>query len=114
VGMDEVFRPRRKWRARDDTSESDHRPERIKKKASDLQQVTQAVLPHLPPEQVEIDSCRAEEVAQRRGLTAELDEMGSYVRKKAGPRWLWHAIDHARGTVFASIFGRRTDEGFGP
>ena len=70
------------------------------------------VLQHLPPEHVEIEICRAEELAQRRGLTAELDEMWSYVRKKAEPRWLWHAIDHASGTVLAYIFGRRKEEVF--
>lgn len=43
--------------------------------------------------------CRAEELAQRRGLTSELDETWSDVGKKANPRWLRHAIDHHRGTV---------------
>lgn len=53
--------------------------------------------------------CLAEELAQRRGLTSELDEMWSYVGKKAEPRWLWHAIDHHSGTVFAYVFGRPQD-----
>ena len=69
---------------------------------------------HLPPEQVEVEICRAEELDQRRGLTSELDEMWSYVGKKAAPRWLWHAIDHHSGTVVAYGFGRRKDEGFLP
>jgi len=56
------------------------------------------VLKRLPPEQVEVEICRAEELDQRRGLISELDEMGSYVGKKAEPRWLWHAIDHHRGS----------------
>ena len=38
--------------------------------------------------------------------------MWSYVGKKAEPRWLWHAIDHQRGTVLAYVFGRRKDEVF--
>ena len=67
---------------------------------------------HLLPEQVEVESCRAEELDQRRGLTSELDEMWSYVGKKAEPRWLWHAIDHHSGTVLAYVFGRRKDEVF--
>ena len=71
-----------------------------------------AVLQQLPPEHVEIKICRADELAQRRGLTSELDEMWSYVSKKAEPRWLWHAIDHASGTVLAYIFGRRQDTVF--
>jgi insertion element IS1 protein InsB len=69
-------------------------------------------LQHLPPEQVEVEICRAEELDQRRGLTSELDEMWSYVGKKAEPRWLWHAIDHHSGTVLAYVFGRRKDEVF--
>ena len=70
------------------------------------------VLQHLHPERVEIKICRADELAQRRGLTSELDEMWSYVGKKAEPRWLWHAIDHASGIVLAYIFGRRQDTVF--
>ena len=70
------------------------------------------VLQSLPPEQVEVESCRAEELDRRRGLTSELDEMWSYVGKKAEPRWLWHAIDHHSGTVLAYVFGRRKDDVF--
>jgi insertion element IS1 protein InsB len=36
-------------------------------------------------------------------LSSELDEMWSYVRSKAHPRWLWHAIDHHTGTVLAYV-----------
>jgi IS1 transposase len=71
--------------------------------------VNQAVLKHLQPEQVEVTICRADELEQRRGLTSELDEMWSYVGKKADPRWLWHAIDHHSGRVLAYVFGQRQD-----
>jgi insertion element IS1 protein InsB len=74
--------------------------------------VNHAVLKHLHPEHAEIEICRADELALRRGLTSELDEMWSYVGKKAEPRWLWHAIDHASGIVLAYIFGRRQDTVF--
>jgi insertion element IS1 protein InsB len=74
--------------------------------------VNQAVLQHLPPEQMEVELGRADMLAQRRGLTSELDEMWSYVGKKAEPRWLWHAIDHHSGTVLAYVFGRRQDAVF--
>ena len=47
-----------------------------------------------------------------RGLSSELDEMWSYVGKKAKPRWLWHAIDHHSGKVLAYVFGRRQDRVF--
>jgi insertion element IS1 protein InsB len=59
--------------------------------------VHQTVLKHLPPEHVEVEIGRADELEVRRGLSAELDEMWSYVRSKANPRWLWHAIDHHTG-----------------
>jgi insertion element IS1 protein InsB len=55
---------------------------------------------------------RAGELARPRGLSAELDEMWSYVGKKAKPRWLWHAIDHHSGKVLAYVFGRRQDRVF--
>jgi len=59
-----------------------------------------------------VEICRADALAQRRGLTSERDEMWSYVGKKAEPRWLWHAIDHQSGTGLAYVFGRRKDEVF--
>ena len=69
-----------------------------------------AVLKRLPPEQVEVESGRAEELDHRRGLTSELAEMWSSVGKKAAPRWLWHAIDQHRGPVWAYVCGRRKDD----
>jgi insertion element IS1 protein InsB len=74
--------------------------------------VNHAVLQSVPPEQVEVEIGRAEELEQRRGLMAELDEMWSYVGKKANPRWLWHAIDQHSGRVLAYVFGRREDGAF--
>ena len=71
-----------------------------------------AVLQVLNPEHVEVEICRLEELDHRRGLTSELDEMWSYVRSKANPRWLWHAIDHHSGHVLAYVFGRRQDTVF--
>jgi insertion element IS1 protein InsB len=74
--------------------------------------VNYTVLAHVPPEQVEVELCRADELDRQRGLTSELDEMWSYVGKKANPRWLWHAIAHRSGTVLAYVFGRRQDDVF--
>ena len=74
--------------------------------------MNQAVLRHLHPEHIEVEICRADELAQRRGLASELDEMWAYVAKKANPRWLWHAIDHHSGKVLAYVFGPRKDEVF--
>jgi insertion element IS1 protein InsB len=74
--------------------------------------VNHTVLAHVHPEQVEVELCRADALARRRGLSSELDEMWSYVGKKANPRWLWHAIDHRSGTVLAYVFGRRQDDVF--
>jgi insertion element IS1 protein InsB len=74
--------------------------------------VNQAVLRQVHPEHVEVEIYRADELAQCRGLMSELDEMWSYVGKKAEPRWLWHAIDHYSGAVLAYVFGRRKDAVF--
>ena len=54
--------------------------------------MNQPLLQILHPEQVEVEICRSEELDRRRGLSAELDDMGSFVRSQAHPRWLWHAI----------------------
>jgi insertion element IS1 protein InsB len=74
--------------------------------------VNQAVLQHLNPTQVAVELWRADALEVRRGLSSELDEMWSYVRSKAHPRWLWHAIDHHTGTVLAYVCGRRQDTAF--
>ena len=84
----------------------------MKKKAPDLQAVHHSVLLSLHPEHVEVEIWRADDLEGRRGLSAELDEMWSYVRSKAHPRWLWHAIDHHTGQVLAYVFGRRKDTVF--
>ena len=70
------------------------------------------VLQHLHPEQIEVKIWRADELEVCRGLSSERDEMWSYVRSKANPRWLWHAIDHHTGKVLAYVFGRRKDTVF--
>jgi insertion element IS1 protein InsB len=64
------------------------------------------------PEDIIVEIYRSEELERRRGLTSELDEMWSYVRCKANPRWLWHAIDHHTGKVLVYVFGRRQDNVF--
>jgi insertion element IS1 protein InsB len=74
--------------------------------------VNHAVLQVVNPEHITVELCRSEELDRRRGLTSELDEMWSYVGKKAEPRWLWHAIDHYSGKVLAYVFGRRQDTVF--
>src|SRR5882762_6043027 len=61
-------------------------------KKPELNQVDQTVLKPLHPEGVEGEIWRADELEVRGGLSSELDEMWSYVRSKANPRWLWHAI----------------------
>jgi len=82
------------------------------KKAPEIAYVNQAVLQPLHPEHVEVESCRADELAQRRGLASELDAMWAYGARKINPRWLWHAMDHDSGKVLASVFGRRQDTVF--
>jgi len=70
------------------------------------------VLAFLHPEQVEVEIWRSDELEVRRGLSSELDELWSYVRRKSNPRWLWHAIDHHTGKVLAYVFGWRKDDVF--
>jgi insertion element IS1 protein InsB len=74
--------------------------------------VNHALLAHVHAEQVEVEGCQADELEARRGLRSELDEMWSFVGKKATPRWLLHAIDHHSGKVLAYVFGRRKDKVF--
>ncbi|MEE8305354.1 MAG: IS1 family transposase [Candidatus Tectomicrobia bacterium] len=69
--------------------------------------MNRAVVAYRNPAHIEVEICRADELEQRRGLSSELDEMWSYVAKKAKQRWRWHAMDHPTGKVLASGFGRR-------
>lgn len=41
---------------------------------------------------------------------AEVEEMWSFVGKKAQQRWLWQAIDHRTGVVLAYVLGTHQDE----
>src|SRR5262249_30420343 len=82
------------------------------KKEPALQPVNHQVLAALNPVQVEVEIWRADELEVRRGLSSELDERWSFVKTKANPRWLWHAIDHRPGKVLAYVFGRRKDAVF--
>ena len=45
---------------------------------------------------------------------AEMDEMWSDVPHKGQQRWLWHAIDHQCGAVFAYVLGSHEDTVFLP
>jgi insertion element IS1 protein InsB len=74
--------------------------------------VNYAVLACVHPPHVEVEICRADALEGRCGLSSELDEMWSYVGKKAHQHWLWHAIDHHTGQVVAYGFGRRQDDVF--
>jgi IS1 family transposase/transposase-like protein len=76
----------------------------LKKKEPALESVNTALLKTLNPDKVTVDIERAGE--------AEMYEMGSFVRRKTNPRWLWHAIDHSTGAVLAYVFGRRKDDVF--
>jgi insertion element IS1 protein InsB len=40
---------------------------------------------------------------------AEMDEMWSFVGNKKQQRWLWHAIDHATGSVLAYVLAPHQD-----
>jgi insertion element IS1 protein InsB len=66
--------------------------------------VNHYLLTLLNPDEVEVVIRLADE--------AEVDEMWSYIQRKQGQRWLWHAIDHRSGKVLAYVFGRRQDEVF--
>ena len=43
---------------------------------------------------------------------AEMDEMWSFVGKKALQRGLWHAIDHTSGVILAYVCSVHEDEVF--
>jgi insertion element IS1 protein InsB len=62
------------------------------------------VIQRLNPSEILVEIDKVEE--------AEVDEMWSFVGKKAQQRWLWHAIDHRTGVVLAYVLGTHQDEVF--
>ncbi len=68
--------------------------------------MNEAKLAQLEPTQSIVKLCQWEDTE------AEADEMWSFVQSKAQQRWLWHAIDHASGTVLAYVLASHQDEVF--
>ena len=68
--------------------------------------MNEAKLAQLEPTQSIVKLCQWEDTE------AEADEMWSFVESKAQQQWLWHAIDHARGTVLAYVLASHQDEAF--
>jgi insertion element IS1 protein InsB len=66
--------------------------------------VNEAILRTLAPQDVNVVIQQVDE--------AEMDEMWSDVGDKGHQRWLWHAIDHHRGTILAYVLGTHTDTVF--
>ena len=76
----------------------------LKKKASALSPVNTSIVEGCCPDAITVEIRCVE--------AAEMDEMWSFVRRKAQQRWLWHAIDHLTGVVLAYVFGSRADKVF--
>jgi insertion element IS1 protein InsB len=69
-------------------------------------------LKQLNSESASLDICLVQLGETEIYRESELDEMWSFVGKKANQRWLWHAIDRVSGKVLAYVFGTRKDEVF--
>jgi insertion element IS1 protein InsB len=69
-----------------------------------LQHVNRAACHHISAHEIEVEL--------RKVAAAEMDEMWSFVGKKAQQRWLWHAIDHTSGVILAYVCGAHEDEVF--
>jgi insertion element IS1 protein InsB len=59
-----------------------------------------------------VDICLVKPVEILSQVESELDEMWSFVAKKANQRWLWHAIERKSGKVLAYVLGTRKDDVF--
>jgi insertion element IS1 protein InsB len=70
----------------------------------DLQQVNVVACQQISSEEAEVEIHKVE--------AAEMDEMWSFVGKKAPQHWLWHAIDHTSGVILADVCGVHEDEVF--
>jgi insertion element IS1 protein InsB len=64
--------------------------------------VNYPLLEQLDLETLDVDLYEVEE--------AEMDEKWSFVGSKKQQRWLWHAIDHATGSVLAYVLAPHKDQ----
>jgi insertion element IS1 protein InsB len=69
-------------------------------------------LPHVNIEACHQIASHEVEVEIHKVEAAEMDEMWSFVEKKAQQRWLWHAIDHTSGVILAYVCGAHEDDVF--
>ena len=76
----------------------------LKKKEPAIKQVNERLLKSLDAAQFDVIIRQVED--------AEMDELWSFVGSKRQQRWLWHAIDHHTGSVFAYVCGPREDATF--
>ncbi len=77
-----------------------------------LKAVNEPLLQQIDPEQVSVEVVSVQLVATEEAVESELDEMWSFVQKKANQRWLWWAIDHQTRKVLAYVFGDHSDAVF--
>ena len=77
-----------------------------------MQSVNLSVLKQRNCESIVVDIYLVKPVEISSQVESELDEMWSFVAKKANQRWLWHAIERKSGKVLAYVFGTRSDEVF--
>ena len=56
------------------------------------------------------ESAMAAELEVQICYDTEWDEMWSFVKSKANPRWLWYLPERKSGIIIAYHLGRRTDE----
>lgn len=82
------------------------------KKQEGLKAVNEPLLQQVEPEQVHVEIVRVRLVVEDEVAESELDEMWSFVEKKANQRWLWWAIDHHSRQVLAYAFGNHSDAVF--
>ena len=72
-----------------------------RKKTESLEQVNKSLLARVLGSELTVGICGVD--------IAEIDEMLSFVEKKANQRWLWHAIDHDTVKVLAIANGTREE-----
>ena len=77
-----------------------------------MQSVNLSILEQLNCESIVVDICLVKPVEISSQVESELDEMWSFVAKKANQRWLWHAIERKSGKVLAYVLGTRKDDVF--
>ncbi|MBL8192369.1 MAG: transposase, partial [Blastocatellia bacterium] len=76
---------------------------------SEIKQVNTALLESFNGQAISVE---IHKIQDKQNYKVEIDEMWSFIGKKAEQRWLWYAIEKDSKKILAYVLGKRDDDAF--